>query len=229
MVSTTSGTATFHLDVDDLIEESLEALGGDYTGAVEQSKARRTLNLLLIELQNKNIPLHKILEQSVTVVATTNVYVLDADVNDVLEVTLHNTTSDFEIPLTRVGVKEYHNLTAKAQTGQPTTYVTDRKTDAINLTVWPIPDTSASWTLDLLSIKRIEDVTAAYQRIDLPHRYAPLLVTWLSYKLCMHRQGIPEEIKNRIKAELDVIMLDTFEEDRERVDFIITPGGISGR
>jgi sec-independent protein translocase protein TatC len=81
----------------------------------------------------------------------------------------------------------------------------------------------------ILVSKRVEDITAAYQKVDLPYRYYPLLIKWLSYELSLTRQGIGEEIKTRLKMDLAELLNDTFEEDRERTDMILVPGGVSGR
>lgn len=229
MVSTTSGLSVFNLDVDDIIEQALEPLGGDYTDAVEQQKARRALNLILIELQNKNVPLHKIATTSVPLIIATQEYTLSGSVSDVLEATLKTTSTSVETTLERYGSREWHQIPDKTTTNQPTLFSVDRNSDAVTVKLWPIPDTSSKWTLELLTINKIEDINAAYQKVDLPYRYLPLLVAWLSYKLSMTRQGVGEDVKNRLKFELDLIMQDTFEEDRERTDFYIVPGGISGR
>ena len=229
MVSTTSGTTTFFMDVDDIIEEALEPLGGDWSSGVEQSKARRALNLILIELENKRIPLHKIEEVSVSLNSNTQEYVLNNSISDVLECTLKTIASGTEYPLERWGLRDFHQIPNKNQTNRPTLFTTERHKDGVTLKIWPVPNVSATWTAELLAIKRIEDITASYQRIDLPYRYYPLLVAWLSYKLSLSKQGIDETIKTRLKNELVEIMTDTFDEDRERVDIQIKPGGISGR
>lgn len=229
MTATTSGLTEFSLDVDEIIEHALEPVGGDYTNANDQSKARRTLNLILIELQNKNIPLNKIDTQTLSLAAGPAVYTLDASVSDVLEATLKTTSSGVETTLDRWGRKEYHQIPDKDTEGRPTLFTTDRSTSGVKIEVWPVAEAASTYTLEALVVKKIEDINAAYQKIDLPYRYFPLLVSWLSYKLSISKQGIGEDVIQRLKLELDTIMMDTFDEDRERVDFLIVPGGISGR
>ena len=229
MVSTTSGTTGFSQDVDDIIEEAMEAIGGDYTSGTEQAKARRTLNLLLIEMQNKKVPLSKISSVSIPLLASTSSYSIDNSVSDVFEVMLKNVSNNTEYSINREGRREFHQLPNKTQEGRPTTYTIDRQRDNVVINVWPVPKKSGEYTLELLSIKRIEDIDASYQKIDLPYRYYPLLVAWLSYKLSLKRQGIDENTRTRLKNELMEIMNDTFEEDRERTDMYVVIGGISGR
>lgn len=229
MTATTSGTTEFTLDVDDIIEQALEPIGGDHSNGNEQSKARRALNLILIELQNKNVPLHKIDFERVFLLSETSEYVLDSSISDILEMTIKTTSSDEERVISRIGIREFHQIPNKNLSQLPTCFTTERKANVVTLKVWPVPTTSDTHSADLLVVKRIEDITASYQKIDLPYRYFPLLVAWLSYKLSLTRKGISEEIKNRLKNELMEIMTDTFDEDRERADFYIVPGGISGR
>lgn len=81
----------------------------------------------------------------------------------------------------------------------------------------------------MLVSKKLEDITAAYQKIDLSYRYYPLVIKWLSYELSLHRQNIPQDVRLELKARKDEAMMDAFDEDRERVDFNVAPGGISGR
>ncbi len=230
MAATTSGTTTFTLDVDDIIEQALEPVGGEYTAGPEMAKARRALNLILIQLQNKNIPLSKIDNVDVAItVAGGREYTLDASVVDVLELNILDPSlgDGLEIPFERWGIRQYHEIPNKDIVDRPTLWATDRARDAVVLKLWPTPD--KSYTAKLLVTKRVEDVTASYQRIDLSYRYLPLLVKWLSYDLSLTREGIDPNKIILLKSELDAVMVDTFDEDRERVDFRVILGGISGK
>jgi len=229
MVSTTSGATNFSLDVDDIIEQALEPLAGETTSAVEMNKARRTLNLVLIQLQNKNIPLSKIQEVDVSLVLGTREYTLDASIVDILELNIEDpsVTEPLQIPAERWGLRDYHQIPNKETSARPTLWSADREKDAVKLKIWPTPD--KAYTAKLLASKRVEDVTASYQKIDLSYRYLPLLVKWLSYELSLTRKGIPLEKIAILKSELDTVLPDAFDEDRERVDFIVRLGGISGK
>ena len=227
MPSTTSGTTAFSMDVEKLIDQALQPSGGETVSGLEASKARTVLNLLLIQLQNKNIPISKIdiIEQAL--ISGTVTYTLATSVNDVLAVTLEK-ADDVDLTLNRCGVKEYHKITNKTTTGRPNRFMTERLNSAVDVTFWPVPDAS-TYTAKLLVQLKIEDITAAYQRVDLPTRYLPLLVKWLAYELAINRIGVPDTVKDRLKSEYIEVYKDTMDEDRERTDWILTPGGISGR
>ena len=226
MPSTTSGTTTFSLDVDEIIDEAISQLGGEFSSGIEMQKARRTLNLILIELQNKNVPLFKISTTTQVVTSGDSTYSLSAGVSDVL--TMNIKRDDTETPLLRYGVKEWNKIADKTQSGKPTTFMIERGVSGITVNLWPVPENSTD-TLVIRTIQRIEDVTASYQKLDVPYRFYPLIIKWLRYELSLTRQGIPLDIRQELKMKLDECMLDTFEEDRERVNFTIYPGGLSGR
>lgn len=225
MASTTSGTTAFNLDVDELIEDAFDELGGEHTTPDEMRKARRTLNLILIQMQNKNIPLHKIDTIPQALAENIDEYLLPFEVQDVLQATLVKDST--ETLLERYGVKEYQQITKKGIKQRPATYTTERLLIGVNVKVWPIPPDS-SYSVNFMVSKKIEDITASYQKIDLPSRYLPLLTKWLTYELSLSRQGVPADIRAELKQNYLEIMPDTFEEDRERADSTFVPGGISG-
>lgn len=229
MTATTSGTTLFDLDVDDIIESAMEPLGGEWASGVEYNKARRTLNLILIQLQNKNIPLNKIEFVDQTVTDGTSDYVLNGDISDVLQISIQDPsdTDGLEIPIERWGLKEYHEIPNKSTENRPTVFTIDRNKSAVTLKLWPTPD--KTYTCKMLVAKRLEDITASYQKIDISYRYLPLITKWLSYELSLTKDGISPEKIVLLKNALDEVMPDTFDEDRERVDMFIVPGGISGK
>ncbi len=230
MALTTSGTTTFQLAVDDIIEQALEPSGGEHTSAVEIMKARRVLNLLLIELQNKNIPISKL--ATVIQPLTNNIftYVLDPSINDVLQTTIANTsiTPVTDILISRKSLKQYQEIPNKLQGNRPNLFTTERLDAGVTVLLWPVPN-QTYYSANFLCSVKVQDVNASYQLIDLPTRYLPLLVAWLAYKLSVIRVGVAEEVRNRLQAEYKEIYTDTIEEDRERADMIVHPGGISGR
>ena len=221
MVSTTSGSTSLTYDIDELIESAFENVGGEHTSGEDQAKARRALNYILIQLQNRGIPLNKITTTTLSLVKDTSSYTLDQAISDVLEVTYKDGDTSIERVLNRYSLAEFHNIANKTQSGVPTIFTTERGTNNVKLKIWPTPDNTN--TLEVLSINRVEDVTASYQKIDLPYRFYPLLVMWLSYELSLKSNDVDinkrQELKNNYLDELAV----TFEEDRERVDMRIVP------
>lgn len=227
MTSTTSGTTTFNLDVDQIIEDALDTLGGEYQSGIDSEKARRKLNLILLSLQNKNIPLAKLAFTTKALVSGTATYTLDQSIVDVLDCSVYGSDNN-ELDIERISLREWQHFPQKTQTGtRPTQFVTERKRDAVDITFWPIPDNN-NYTAKLWVSKKIEDVTASYQKVDISTRYLPLLVAWLSYELGKTKVGIDENKLNRLKMDYQELLPDSFDEDRERVDWDIKPGGVNG-
>lgn len=220
--ATTSGTTTFTMDVDSIIEQAMVPIGGEHTSGEDAAKARIALNLILIKLQNKNIPLNKVDTVTVALVEDTVSYNLPASVVDVLEATVVKDDEVTYIGLESYGSKQYHEIPNKGIKQRPNVYHVSRQTSGAVLKVWPVPPDD-TYTLNLLCSKRIEDVTASYQKIDISHRYLPLIVDWLSYELSLGRVGITPDVRAELKAKYDEALTDAFEEDRERSDFTVVP------
>ena len=56
----TSGTTTFNLDLSDIMEEAYELCGLTMRSGYDYRTARRALNLIFLEWQNKGLNLWKI-------------------------------------------------------------------------------------------------------------------------------------------------------------------------
>lgn len=226
MTSQTSGLQEFNLDVDEIIESALGPLGGEHVSGQEAKDARRELNLILIALQNKGVPLSALAKYSREL--TDGLYSFDmpgTGASDVLRVNYKK--NGVETPLSRVGILEYTRIPNKTKPGTPSIFSTERSAGTVGVKFWPAANSDTD-TLEVLYIKRIDDVTAAYQKLNISYRYLPLITQWLTYRLCLHRQGIPQDLRVEFKNNYLETLVDTFEEDRERVSCSITPGGISG-
>lgn len=235
MVAVTSGTTNYSIEVDQLLESAFEPLGGEHTSAEEAKKARNTLNLLLVEMRNKNIPLNKIGVETVTVTPGTPLYVLNANIENVLSATLCDTPPDpkniTDIKLQSKSIQEFFVIPNKNMVNRPNTYMVERLDAAVQVTLWPVPSIplNAPWVLKMVVARKIEDITASYQRIDLPTRYLPLLVAWLSYKLSFTRVKTEPALRQMLQAEYKEIYQDTVDADNEKTDYTVKPGGVRGR
>ncbi len=225
MPAITSGTTLFSMDVDEMINDALKPLGGGSVSAADMVDYRRALNLILIKLQNKNIPLSKYGSYELPLLQNVASYMLPVDVVDVLHCTVNEGSIDLEI--SREGLKEYNAMPKKDQLGLPNLFVTNRERDQVKVTFWPVP--KIDMVAKMLVSRKVEDITAAYQKIDINTRYYPLLLSWLTYDLSFIRVGVPAEKMAEARVRFNEILPDTFEEDRERVDMHIRIDGVSAR
>ena len=115
-----SGTYDFNLDIDEVIQEASEMIGGEDTLGHEPASARRSINLMLKDWQNRGVLLWSTSVSSVTVSASTATYSLSSSTIDALEVVLNRDSTD--IQLQRVTPEEYLLIPNKTQTGRPTQY-----------------------------------------------------------------------------------------------------------
>ena len=186
----TSGTNTFTLDITDIAEEAYERIDGELRTGYQYRTARRSLNLLLLEWQNKGLNLWTVKSASETLVAGTSTYTLTGEKLDIIEAVLRtdagDTSSQADLHMKRVSVSNYARQTNKLQTGRPIQYWVARDPAAITLHVWPVPDSAKTYTLFYYYMERVEDVgdSGAYT-VDVPARYLPALTAGLAYYLAL--------------------------------------------
>jgi hypothetical protein len=82
---TTSGTATFNLDLNEYVEEAFERCGAELRTGYDLRTARRSLNLLLTSWANMGVNMWCIEQGSQVLTAGTNTYTLPADTVDLIE------------------------------------------------------------------------------------------------------------------------------------------------
>ena len=115
-----SGTYNFNLDIDQVIQEATEMIGGEQTLGHEPASARRSINLMLKDWQNRGVLLWTTETTAVTVAASTTTYDLSSSTIDALEVVLNRDSTDLQ--LERISPEEYLLIPNKTQTGRPSQY-----------------------------------------------------------------------------------------------------------
>ena len=217
----TSGTYNFNLDIDEVIQEATEMIGGEETLGHTPASARRSINLMLNEWQNKGVLLWSILTTAVT--ATSVETSLSDEILDTLAVTYAVSAASTDLALERISREEYHNLPNKTTTGRPTQYAITRGVNNIALFLYPTPNITTG-ILNIECFKQLEDVNkSAGQNAQVPKRFLPALTCGLSYHLAMKRPGIPMDRIQMLKANYDEKLAFAMEEDRERASMFIRP------
>jgi len=217
----TSGTFNFSLDIDEVIQEATEMIGGEQTLGHEPKSARRSINLMLQDWQNRGILLWTADTTTVSVSTSVTAYDLGSTVVDVLETTLRRDNTDLQ--LQRISMEEYALLPNKGQTGRPSQYAVRRNRDNVTVYLWPIPEN----TTDLLNFEKVrylEDVNkSAIQTADISRRFLPCLTAGLAYQLSLKRPGVEGGRIQFLKAEYEERLSRAMEEDRERASFYLKP------
>ena len=216
-----SGTYDFNLDIDEVIQEAMEMIGGEDTLGHEPASARRSINLMLKDWQNRGILLWTTSVSSVTVAASTTAYDLSSSTIDALEVVLNR--DDTDIQLTRISPEEYLLIPNKTQTGRPMQYSIRRGRDNPVMSVWPIPENSTD-ILKMEIFSELQDVNkSAIQNADLPKRFLPAMTCGLSYYMSMKRPGIEAGRIQMLKVNYEEKLARAMLEDRERATMRVVP------
>jgi len=82
---TTSGTASFNLDLNDIIEEAFERAGTEVRSGYDLRTARRSMNLMLADWANRGINLWTVEEGSIPLEQGVYEYDLPNDTVDLIE------------------------------------------------------------------------------------------------------------------------------------------------
>lgn len=220
----TSGTYNFSMDIDEVIEEALEMIGGEATLGDEPRSARRSINLLLQDWQNRGIQLWTINTTAVTVTTSVTTYSLDGHNIDVLEAVINRADGDnaTDLQLNRISMEEYLKIPRKSQVGRPSQYAVRRERDNVVVHVWPLPDNSND-KLKFETVKYFQDVTRSSQTADISRRFYPCLTAGTAYFMSMKRPNVDAGRIQMIKAEYEERLMRAQEEDRERASMFITP------
>ena len=123
----TSGTTSFALQVDEIIEEALLRIGGEPQVGKEVQSARRSINIIFRDWFNRGILLWATDEVEQTLANGTTNYTLDSATVDILEAVLQITTSSSvtDVNITRISREDYLEIPNKSSKGKPSQYFID--------------------------------------------------------------------------------------------------------
>ena len=225
----TSGTTGFTLDLSDIIEEAYERAGLELRSGYDYKTARRSLDLLMLEWQNRGLNLWTVRDTTVALVAGTGAYDLSADKLDIIEGLLRTDAGDSskqaDLTMQRISVSQYAHQTNKLTQGRPLQYYVERKPTGITVHFWPVPDATTSYTFAYYYMERIEDSgRPASNNMDVPARFLPCMVAGLAYQIASKR---PESLQlapslKQIYEEQWNLAADAA---REKASLYVSPGG----
>tara|TARA_R100001463_G_scaffold104767_2_gene159315 strand:- start:2222 stop:2908 length:687 start_codon:yes stop_codon:yes gene_type:complete len=220
----TSGTRTFTLAVDEVIEEAYSRIGGEPQTGKEAQQGRRALNLLLQEWLNRSVQLWTVSPTSTSLTANTSGYTLNSYTVDIEEATIRKTNSDNSVTdfeLERITRDDYLNIPNKSDTGRPSQYFLDKQLTPV-VYLYPTPDDSTD-VLRFNERKRIEDITASTENVDIPDRFLPCAISGLAYYLALKRPQIEMQRRQELKVLYEEEFNRAMQDNREKVDLVIKP------
>lgn len=133
----TTGTSTFNLEMNDLIEEAFERCGKELRTGYDFRTARRSLNLLTVEWANRGINLWTIEQGAIPMVTGQAVYPLPVNTIDLLDQVVrqnNGTTNQIDININRISESTYSTIPNKLTQGRPIQVWINRQSGATNPT-----------------------------------------------------------------------------------------------
>ena len=220
---TTSGTTAFNMDFTEIAEEAWERAGREMRSGYDLRTARRSMNLMTIEWQNRGINLWTIDEGEISLVQGTGQYDLPADTIDLLEQVIRTGSGSQQQDLTisRISVSTYASIPNKTNTGRPIQVWIERLRDNPRINVWPVPE-SNDYTFRYWRLRRIEDAGSGVQTADMNFRFLPCLVAGLAYHIAMKVPELGERV-GMLKAVYDEQFDMAAGEDREKTPARFVP------
>ena len=214
---TTSGTAVWNPDVQEIIEEAYEQAGLEVRNGYDVRTARRSLNLLATEWANKGINMWTIEEGTQVLTQGVATYTLPTDTVDLIEhvVRTYADNQPQDINISRISVSVYATIPNKVQQGRPVQIYIQRL-ETPQFTVWPVPDGAYTYTLKYWRLRRIDDVGNTGQlTYDIPFRFISALISGLAYHIAMKRPEVNERVPI-LEARYNRLMQEAMDEDREK-------------
>ena len=221
----TSGTHTFNLDISDVMEEAYDLCGLELRSGYSFRGAKRALNLVFLEWQNKGLNLWTVEQGTVSVTAGTSSYTIDASALDVVDAFIRTDAGDitkqFDQQLNRISRTEYNHQANKLLQSKPTQFFVDKDSGSIKLVLWSTPD--KAYTLVYDYIQRIEDTgDVASNNVDVPSRYLPCLTYALAYNLAVKSPEAQPRVPMIVFCSRYSIK-DVSDADRERASIKFVP------
>ena len=213
----TSGTTSFNLAVDEIVEEAFERCGMRVTTGYQLSSARRSLDLLFLDWANRGLNLWTI-EQATTTLVPNQTYVeLPTNVVNVLEGVIRDSSSQ-DISIDRISRAEYLNVPNKStSTARPSQFYVER-TNTPRVYFYPCPDQAYNFVH--YRINRIEDAGAYGNNADVNFRFLPCLIAGLAYSLSV--KFAPERAQ-ALKAMYEEEFFRAASEDRDTASVRFLP------
>jgi len=219
----TSGTVSFDLNIDEIIEEGYERCNIRTNSGYDLKTARRSLNLLFSDWGNRGIHLWKVTLKEQLLSAGVATYNAPSDCNDILEAYVSTGSgigaSITDVSLSKIDRSTYAALPNKGSTGQPSQYYVNRQTTP-TITLYVAPDASTYTYVKYYYIGRIEDAGAYTNQADVVYRFLPAMCAGLAYYLAMKKA--PQLVQQN-KLIYEDELKRALDEDGQRASVFISP------
>jgi hypothetical protein len=215
-------------DLPELFEEAYEMAGLEMRSGYDLRTIRRSLNLLLLEWQNRGLNLFSVAGGTQALTPGTATYTMPTDTIDLIEHQLRtgSGTSQTDTNLERISVATYAQQTNKALQGRPTQIFIQRLSTGVTATLWPVPDAQQSYTLAFYRLRGMNGLASGVSgTADIPPRFVPALVAGLAYSVASKRPEVAARVVP-LKQAYEEQFARAADEDRDRASvFLLPPSG----
>ena len=153
---TTTGSTLFNLDFTEIAEEAWERAGREMRSGYDLRTARRSMNLMTIEWQNRGINMWTMEQGFINLTPGLSTYALPTDTIDLLEQVIrtgqNSSSTQADLTITRISVSTYATIPNKLQQARPIQVWVQRLSGQVNPTdavlVGAISSTDTTLTLN---------------------------------------------------------------------------------
>lgn len=184
-------------DLPEIFEEAFERAGLEMKSGYDLKTARRSLNMLLLEWQNRGLNLFTIDAGTLSLTAGTATYTMPTDTIDLLEHQLRvgSGTNQADTNLQRVSVSTYAQQPNKNTQGRPSQIYVERLATETKVTLWPVPDSTETYTLSYYRLKGIDGLASGVgTTAAVPPRFIPCITAGLAYQIAMKKPEVADRV-----------------------------------
>jgi len=156
---TTTGSTLFNMDFTEIAEEAWERAGREMRSGYDLRTARRSMNLMTIEWQNRGINMWTMEQGFINLTPGLATYALPTDTIDLLEQVIrtgqNSSSTQADLTITRISVSTYATIPNKLQQARPIQVWVQRLSGQVNPTdavlVGAISSTDTTLTLNTVA------------------------------------------------------------------------------
>lgn len=166
----TSGSTAFNLDFAELAEESWERAGREMRSGYDLRTARRSMNLLTIEWQNRGINMWTIEQGSFTLTAGLSTYPIPTDTIDLMDHVIrtgaNSASTQADLTITRISSSTYATIPNKLQQARPIQIFIQRNSGEINPANSTLSSTINATVTEITLSTTVGLAAAGYIKLD---------------------------------------------------------------
>jgi hypothetical protein len=167
---TTTGSTLFNMDFTEIAEEAWERAGREMRSGYDLRTARRSMNLMTIEWQNKGINMWTMEQGVINLTPGLATYALPTDTIDLLEHVIRtgsNTSStQADLTITRISVSTYATIPNKLSQARPIQVWIQRLSGEVNPTT-SVVETAVTSTATTITLNSVVGLAGAgFIRLD---------------------------------------------------------------